>query len=74
MYGVADPRWGHVVGAAIAIDGAFDRGAALAHWHRALAPHARPRWLAEVARLPLLPSGKLDRRTIAELPAQPVTY
>ncbi len=73
-FGVPDERYGHVVGAAIATGAAFDRAPALAHWHAALAPHARPRWLAEVAQLPMLPSGKLDRRAIAVLPAQRIRY
>ncbi len=73
-FGVPDERFGNVVGAAIVTMSAFDRVAALAHWHAALAPYARPRWLAEVPKLALLPSGKLDRRTIATLPSQPVAY
>ncbi len=73
-FGVSDERYGQVVGAAIVTTAAFDRVAALAHWHAMLAPHARPRWLAEVPQLPLLPSGKLDRRSIATLPLQPVAY
>ncbi|CAN5363914.1 hypothetical protein BH11MYX1_BH11MYX1_20490 [soil metagenome] len=73
-FGVPDERYGHVVGAAVVVTSSFDRRAALAHWHAALAPHARPRWLAEVEALPFLPSGKLDRRVVATLPSQPVTY
>lgn len=73
-FGVADERYGHVVGAAIVTAPAFDRIAALAHWYATLAPYARPRWLAEVLQLPLLPSGKLDRRTISTLPSLPVAY
>jgi O-succinylbenzoic acid--CoA ligase len=73
-FGVPDERYGHVVGVAVIVTASFDRRAALAHWHATLAPYARPRWLAEVATLPLLPSGKLDRLAIATLPSQPLAY
>jgi O-succinylbenzoic acid--CoA ligase len=73
-FGVADPRWGHVVAVALTTDARFDAAQALATWHRALPPHARPRRLAVVDSLPLLPSGKLDRRSIASLPTSPIDY
>ncbi|NVB83850.1 MAG: AMP-binding protein [Kofleriaceae bacterium] len=73
-FGVADPRWGHVVAVALTTDARFDAVQALASWHRALPPHARPRRLAVVDSLPLLPSGKLDRRSIATLPTSPIDY
>lgn len=73
-FGVADPRWGHVVAVAVTTDAGFDPAAALARWHRALPPHARPRRLAVVDTLPVLPSGKLDRRSIASLPTSPIDY
>jgi O-succinylbenzoic acid--CoA ligase len=75
VFGVADERWGQLVAAALAIDErAFDRRAALAHWHAALPPFARPRRLAALASLPLLPSGKIDRRAAAALPAEALDY
>ena len=73
-FGVADPRWGHVVAVAVTTDAAFDPTEALAAWYRALPPHARPRRLAVVDTLPILPSGKLDRRSIASLPTSPIDY
>jgi O-succinylbenzoic acid--CoA ligase len=73
-FGVADEQWGHVVGAAIAVDPAFDARAAAGHWHQRLPPHARPRRLAVVDALPLLPGGKVDRRACRALPAEPVRY
>ena len=72
VFGLADERWGQIVGAALA--GEIDRDAALARWHAALPPHARPRRLAVVAQLPQLPNGKLDRRAISALPTDPVVY
>ena len=73
-FGVPDATWGQVVAAAIATDTPFDRKRALAHWHAALAPYARPRRLAIARALPLLPAGKLDRRAIAALPTEPIAY
>jgi O-succinylbenzoic acid--CoA ligase len=73
-FGVPDERWGQVVGAALAVDAAFDEARAIAHWQNALASHARPRRLATCAALPLLPSGKVDRRGAAALPSRAITY
>jgi len=72
VFGVFDDRWGHIVAAAIATDG-LDR-TALAQWHAQLPPYARPRRIAIVDALPLLASGKLDRRAVAALPTSPVEY
>jgi O-succinylbenzoic acid--CoA ligase len=74
VYGVPNDKWGNIVAAAIVIAPGFKRAAALAHWHAKLAPHARPRALVEVAKLPLLPSGKIDRRAIAALATTAVEY
>jgi len=73
-FGVHDERWGQVVAAALVVDPVFDLRAAAAHWHAALPAHARPRRLAICPDLPLLPTGKVDRRTAATLPASMVGY
>lgn len=86
-FGVADERWGQIVGAAIAVDASFDRRTAISAWHERLPPHARPRRLATVGpgsaaphstaegvTLPLLPGGKVDRRACSALPGEPVHY
>lgn len=73
-FGVSDETWGQVVGIAIAIDDGFEPTAAARCWHERLPPHARPRRLAAVAALPLLPGGKVDRRACAALPGAPVRY
>jgi o-succinylbenzoate---CoA ligase len=73
-FGVHDERWGQVVGAAIVVEPAFDAETAAAHWHQALAAHARPRRLAICAALPALPSGKIDRRAAAMLPGSAIDY
>jgi acyl-CoA synthetase (AMP-forming)/AMP-acid ligase II len=73
-FGVPDPRWGQIVAVAIAADERFDRERALARWYAALPAHARPRRLVTLAELPRLPSGKLDRRSVATLPTTAVEY
>lgn len=73
-FGIADPRWGQVVAAAVARAPGWDRDAALDEWHASLPPHARPRRLVELDALPRLPSGKVDRRTLSALPSSPVEY
>jgi O-succinylbenzoic acid--CoA ligase len=73
-FGLAEPRWGQVVGAAIVVAPGFEVAAAAAHWHQALAAHARPRRLAICDALPLLPSGKVDRRAASVLPTAQVDY
>ena len=74
-FGVADERWGQLVGAALIVDhSAFALRAALAHWHTRLPPHARPRRIAICTQLPTLPSGKVDRRAAATLPSVSVEY
>ncbi|HEX2687507.1 MAG TPA: AMP-binding protein [Kofleriaceae bacterium] len=74
VFGVRDERWGQVVAAAIAVAPSFEVRAATAHWHAALPAHARPRRLAICLALPLLPSGKVDRRAAAALPFAVVDY
>jgi o-succinylbenzoate synthase len=73
-FGVPDPRWGQIVGVAIAADGRFDRERALTRWHAALPPHARPRCIVTLDELPRLPSGKVDRRRVAALPTIALEY
>jgi O-succinylbenzoic acid--CoA ligase len=73
-FGLSDERWGQIVGAAVVVDAGFDPAAAAARWRDALPGHARPRRLAICAALPLLPSGKVDRRAAAQLPTAPVSY
>ena len=74
VFGVRDERWGQIVAAALAVDGTFDLAAAAAHWRTRLPRYALPRRLAICPQLPLLPTGKVDRRTAATLPTAPVDY
>jgi O-succinylbenzoic acid--CoA ligase len=73
-FGIADERWGQIVAAALVVEPAFDAAAASDHWRAALPSHARPRRIALVAALPLLASGKVDRRAAAGLPLSPIAY
>jgi O-succinylbenzoic acid--CoA ligase len=74
VFGVPDARWGSVVAAVIATDARFDSREALGRWHTVLAAHARPRRLATIDALPLLATGKPDRRAIATLPTIAIDY
>lgn len=73
-FGVPDERWGQIVAAALVVDPGFDAATAAARWRAALPGHARPRRIAICAALPLLPTGKVDRRAAAGLPASAVDY
>jgi O-succinylbenzoic acid--CoA ligase len=74
VFGVRDERWGQVVAAALVVEPTFDARTATAYWHTALPAHARPRRLAICPALPVLPSGKVDRRTAALLPSAILDY
>jgi o-succinylbenzoate---CoA ligase len=71
-FGIPDERWGQLVACAVvpAASRGDDRVAWLGGLHSWLATHLppqlRPRRLAVVDALPLLPSGKIDRRALAE--------
>ena len=73
VFGIADDRWGQIVGAAIAVAPDFEPRS-IQRWHAALPAHARPRELAVVRELPRIASGKLDRPAAAQLPREPVRY
>jgi O-succinylbenzoic acid--CoA ligase len=74
VFGVPDARWGQVIAAVIATGTELDRERAFAAWHAQLPPHARPRRIAIVDALPVLASGKVDRRAVAALPTSPIEY
>jgi len=68
VFGVPDEVWGHTVAAALVAERAPPPDAALFEYvTRQLAPHKRPRHICYVPRLPHAPSGKLDRRALAEI-------
>jgi len=68
VFGVPDEVWGHTVAAALVAEKTPPPDAALFEYvRRQLAPHKRPRHICYVPRLPHAPSGKLDRRALAEV-------
>jgi O-succinylbenzoic acid--CoA ligase len=67
VFGVPDEMWGHTVAAALVAEKAPPPDAALFEYIcKRLAPHKRPRHVCYLPRLPHAPSGKLDRRALAE--------
>lgn len=62
-FGVPDPRWGQLVACAIVPRPGFDR-ARLDAWLARLPAHLRPRRIDVLDALPLLPTGKIDRRAV----------
>ncbi|WP_342780011.1 AMP-binding protein [Protaetiibacter larvae] len=67
---VPDARWGERP-VAVAAGRAVDDAAAVAAVAAALGPVGRPDRVVRVAALPLLPTGKLDRRAVLDLATRP---
>ncbi len=66
VFGVADPRWGQVVAAALEMEPGVSMEALAEAVGGTLAPHKRPRLVCTVERLPLTSLGKLQRGGVAE--------
>jgi O-succinylbenzoic acid--CoA ligase len=66
---VDDPEWGQAVIAWVVAGAGFDADAARADVRAELGAAAVPRAVHLVPAIPLLPSGKPDRRALRELPA-----
>jgi O-succinylbenzoic acid--CoA ligase len=68
VFGIPDGTWGELVAAAVvpASAGSCDLTAIDAHVKGRLAPFKRPRRIALLTELPLLPSGKFDRAEVAK--------
>ncbi len=67
VFGVPDEVWGYTVAAALVAESKPPPDATLFEYiTRQLAPHKRPRHVCYLPRLPHAPSGKLDRRALAE--------
>ena len=65
VFGVPDETWGHTVAAVLVAERTPPPDAALIDYlTRQLAPHKRPRHVCYVERLPVAPTGKLDRRAL----------
>lgn len=67
VFGVPDPIWGHIVAAALVVEGGADADAACLEAARSLAAFKRPRLVAILPELPRLPSGKLDRGALSAM-------
>ncbi len=68
VFGVPDETWGHTVAAALVAEKDPPSDLALLDYlRRELAPHKRPRHVCYVDRLPVAPTGKIDRRALAEI-------
>ena len=68
VFGIPDEVWGHTVAAALVAERHPPPDTALLEYlGRQLAPHKRPRYVCYVDRLPLAPTGKLDRRALPEV-------
>ncbi len=71
--GVPDATFGELVGALVVLSpGGPAPDALVAELRRTLAKHKLPRRLVVVAQLPVLPSGKIDRRAALSLFGQAV--
>jgi O-succinylbenzoic acid--CoA ligase len=67
VFGIPDEVWGQTVAAALVAESNPPPDAKLFEYvTRQLAPHKRPRHVCYLPRLPHAPSGKLDRRALAE--------
>jgi O-succinylbenzoic acid--CoA ligase len=69
VFGVPDEEWGQIVCVAVVASGALDRDALAQFLMSRLAPHKRPRRIAELEELPVTAAGKLDRRAVPALAA-----
>ncbi len=68
VFGIPDETWGDVLAAAIVVEGeGLDCPTLAAHLAASLAPHKRPRRIARLDRLPLSPTGKIDREKARSL-------
>lgn len=63
--GVDDARWGQVVCVAVVADPEVTRADLRAHVAHHIAPARRPRRYVRIDHVPVLPSGKVDRATVA---------
>lgn len=64
VFGVPDPRFGELVACALVAGADFEPGRVRDALSQSLSPYERPRHMALLEQLPLLPNGKLDRAQI----------
>jgi len=69
-FGVADEKYGELVGAAVMLGSAVGVGELIEHCRRQLAPFKVPARIDVVADIPRTPTGKVQRRRVAEFVAR----
>jgi oxalate---CoA ligase len=72
-FGVADEKYGELVGAAVTLGTAVEVGELIEHCRQRLAPFKVPARIDVVADIPRTPTGKVQRRRVAEFVAQQET-
>jgi acyl-CoA synthetase (AMP-forming)/AMP-acid ligase II len=65
-FGVPHPTWGEEVAAAVVVDGAVTEKELQAHCRQTLADYKVPRHIHIVEAIPRTPTGKVQRRFVAE--------
>ena len=65
-FGVADEKYGELVGAAVTLGSAVEVGELIEHCRQRLAPFKVPARIDIVADIPRTPTGKVQRRRVAE--------
>jgi acyl-CoA synthetase (AMP-forming)/AMP-acid ligase II len=68
-FGVADEKYGELVGAAVTLGSAVEVGELIEHCRQRLAPFKVPARIDIVADIPRTPTGKVQRRRVAEFVA-----
>jgi oxalate---CoA ligase len=69
-FGVADDKYGELVGAAVTLGSPAEAGELIEHCRQRLAPFKVPARIDIVADIPRTPTGKVQRRRVAEFVAE----
>jgi acyl-CoA synthetase (AMP-forming)/AMP-acid ligase II len=69
-FGVADEKYGELVAAAVTVGSAVEADELIEHCRQRLAPFKVPARIDIVADIPRTPTGKVQRRRVAEFVAQ----
>jgi acyl-CoA synthetase (AMP-forming)/AMP-acid ligase II len=69
-FGVADEKYGELVGAAVTLGSAAGAGELIEHCRQRLAPFKVPARISVVTEIPRTPTGKVQRRRVAEFVAR----
>jgi oxalate---CoA ligase len=69
-FGIADEKYGELVGAAVTLGSAVEVGELIEHCRQQLAPFKVPGRIDVLAEIPRTPTGKVQRRRVAEFVAR----